>query len=202
MRGAEGGGVTYPLLPQLDLHHGTVAVAQLEDVQVVLSVDVLLHGAVLSRHGDHAGNGTQLCKSTLWSVWRTWQDLSRRSRPPPWPCRDRHVRGQLSKRRGKKVEGPVQGLWLYIIGNLALLVIFIWGALRAFEVSKLSVSLFKISFPTIFMTSSAKIYSIFRACIGIRIFCFFFWSHRVNIVFKKFLTPVHCVRKKKVFFMD
>ena len=65
VRGAEGGGVTYPLLPQLDLHHGTVAVAQLEDVQVVLRVDVLLHGAVLSRHGNHAGKGTQLCKSTL-----------------------------------------------------------------------------------------------------------------------------------------
>ena len=63
-------------------------------------------------------------------------------------------------------------LWLYIIGNLALLVIFIWGAWKALEVSKLSVSLFKISFPTILMTSSAKIYSIFRALYRYQIFCF------------------------------
>ena len=62
VRGAEGGGVTYPLLPRLDLHHGTVAVAQLEDVQVVLRVDVLLHGAVLSGHGNHAGKDQDCAK--------------------------------------------------------------------------------------------------------------------------------------------
>ena len=56
VRSAVGGVFTHPIPdPLFHLHHCPVAVAQLEDVQVVLGINVLLHSAVLSRDGNNAG---------------------------------------------------------------------------------------------------------------------------------------------------
>ena len=76
-----GGVFTLPP-PRLDLHHRPVAVTQLEDVQVVLGIDVLLHSAVLARNGNNAGKDLIVQKMCLKGD-QTLPGPSTRSPPPP-----------------------------------------------------------------------------------------------------------------------
>ena len=103
---ALGGAVFYSSYSLFHLHHCPVAVAQLEDVQVILGINVLLHSAVLARNSNNTMVQILFCaKNSVWKE-KTWRGPSTRSLPPPSPSPDHRGRDQLSTHTGRQAARP------------------------------------------------------------------------------------------------